>query len=133
MAAEDTPPIVKGKDDTSSEGVSHGARSNESAVAPRRTGVRELPVNAIQATRKPRRGRDPAAQDAPAPERASAPAAASSASSASTVQRADSDPWTVPQSVRDRFVQDGHRFYFSDGSPAFRDLGRRLTLSLIHI
>ena len=127
MAAEDTPPIGNGKDDTSSDRVSHGARSNESAVAPRRTGVRELPVNAIQATRKPRRGRDPAGQDAPALERASAPATASSASSASTVQRADSDPWTVPQSVRDRFVQDGHRFYFPDGAPAFRDLGRRLT------
>jgi hypothetical protein len=24
-------------------------------------------------------------------------------------------------------VQDGHRFYFPDGAPAFRDLGRRLT------
>jgi hypothetical protein len=33
----------------------------------------------------------------------------------------------VPHSVRDRFVQDGHRFYFPDGAPAFRDLGRRLT------
>ena len=41
--------------------------------------------------------------------------------------RGDSDPWTVPQSVRDRFVQDGHRFYFPDGAPAFKDLGRRLT------
>ena len=39
----------------------------------------------------------------------------------------DSDPWTVPQSVRDRFAQDGHRFYFPDGTPAFRDHGRRLT------
>jgi hypothetical protein len=29
--------------------------------------------------------------------------------------------------VRDRFVQDGHRFYFPDGHPAFRDRGRRLT------
>jgi hypothetical protein len=29
--------------------------------------------------------------------------------------------------VRDRFVQDGHRFYFPDGSQAFRDMGRRLT------
>jgi hypothetical protein len=29
--------------------------------------------------------------------------------------------------VRDRFVQDGHRFYFPDGAAAFRDLGRRLT------
>jgi Large polyvalent protein-associated domain 7 len=43
------------------------------------------------------------------------------------VKRADSDPWTVPQSVRDRFVQDGHRFYFPDGAPAFKDRGRRLT------
>jgi putative DNA primase/helicase len=33
----------------------------------------------------------------------------------------------VPQSVRDRFVQDGHRFYFPDGAPAFKDRGRRLT------
>jgi len=29
--------------------------------------------------------------------------------------------------ARDRFVQDGHRFYFPDGAPAFRDRGRRLT------
>ena len=41
--------------------------------------------------------------------------------------KAESDPWTVPQQVRDRFVQDGHRFYFRDGSPAFRDHGRRLS------
>jgi len=117
VAAEDTPPIGNGKDDTSPEGP----------VSPPRSGPRDPAVNSIQATRKPRRGRVPAGQDAPAPERASAPATASSASSASTVQRADSDPWTVPQSVRDRFVQDGHRFYFPDGAPAFRDLGRRLT------
>jgi putative DNA primase/helicase len=48
-------------------------------------------------------------------------------SALSVPQRADTDPWTVPQSVRDRFVQDGHRFYFPDGAPAFKDLGRRLT------
>jgi Large polyvalent protein-associated domain 7 len=59
--------------------------------------------------------------------RALAPSATSSSPPASTLRRADSDPWTVPQSVRDRFVQDGHRFYFPDGAPAFRDLGRRLT------
>lgn len=41
--------------------------------------------------------------------------------------KAQSDPWTVPQSVRDRFTQDGHRFYFPDGAPAFRDHGRRLS------
>jgi hypothetical protein len=41
--------------------------------------------------------------------------------------KAESDPWTVPQQVRDRFRQDGHRFYFPDGSPAFRDHGRKLS------
>jgi hypothetical protein len=41
--------------------------------------------------------------------------------------KAESDPWTVPQEVRDRFVQDGYRFYFPDGSPAFRDHGRKLS------
>ena len=126
MAAEDTPQTGNGKDDTSSDRASDAARSNESPVAPRRTGAREPAVNAIQATRKPRRGRDPAGQGAPAAERAFASSGASLAP-ASTFQRADSDPWTVPQSVRDRFVQDGHRFYFPEGSPAFRDLGRRLT------
>src|SRR5262249_27534048 len=52
---------------------------------------------------------------------------ASASPVASPPQRADTDPWTVPQSVRDRFVQDGHRFYFPDGAPAFTDRGRRLT------
>ena len=37
------------------------------------------------------------------------------------------DPWALPQSVRDRFVQDKRRFYFPDGAPAFRDHGKRLT------
>jgi hypothetical protein len=55
-----------------------------------------------------------------------APATGSPAA-ASTLKHADSDPWTVPQSVRDRFVQDGHRFFFPNGDPAFRDLGRKLT------
>ena len=125
MAAADTPQTSNGMGDTASRTASHRARSNE-RVSPPRTGPREPPVNAIQATRKPRRARDPAGQGAPAPEGAAASSGASS-TPASTLQRADSDPWTVPQSVRDRFVQDGHRFYFPDGSPAFRDLGRRLT------
>ena len=29
--------------------------------------------------------------------------------------------------MRDRFVQDGHKFYFPDGAPAFKDRGRRLS------
>lgn len=37
------------------------------------------------------------------------------------------DLWALPQSVRDRFVEDKRRFYFPDGAAAFRDHGRRLT------
>jgi hypothetical protein len=46
---------------------------------------------------------------------------------AANTGKPDSDPWTVPASVRDRFTQDGHRFYFPDGHPAFRDHGRKLS------
>jgi hypothetical protein len=35
--------------------------------------------------------------------------------------------WASSKSVRGRFVQDGHRFFFPNGDPAFRDLGRQLT------
>jgi putative DNA primase/helicase len=91
------------------------------------------PLNAIQATRRHRTvRRDPSTRDAseaismasppedPAAEPATPPKAGDAA-------RAPSDPWTVPESIRSRFVQDGHRFYFPDGAPAFQDLGRRLT------
>lgn len=124
MAAEDSPPA--GNDETSSDTSRRPTRSNGHATTRRRSGPREPAVNAIQASRKPTRERAPARQGAAAAEGASTSTGASW-TPASTLQRADSDPWTVPQSVRDRFVQDGHRFYFPDGSPAFRDLGRRLT------
>ena len=91
-----------------------------------RRAVREPPANAIQASRRARDARQAAVATEPAAEGAAAPSAPTAAGSKS-VHRADSDPWTVPQSVRDRFVQEGHRFYFPDGAPAFRDLGRRLT------
>jgi hypothetical protein len=81
--------------------------------------ARAPPENAILAGRERHRGRptaDPAAS-----------AAENLKPEGFKVGRADSDPWTVPESVRDRFVQDGHRFYFPDGAPAFRDRGRRLT------
>lgn len=56
------------------------------------------------------------------------PAPATSAeAAASGAKPADADPRTVPQAVRDRFVQDGRRFYFPDGAPAFKDFGKRLT------
>lgn len=94
------------------------------APARTRSAPRERAVNAIQASRRPKRDRS--APRAPLAEGEGAPAIGSPAA-ASTLKRADSDPWTVPQSVRDRFVQDGHRFFFPDGAPAFRDLGRKLT------
>jgi conjugative element/phage-associated large polyvalent protein len=87
---------------------------------------REPALNAIQASRRPKRNRTSESPRAAALDGDGAPATGSPAA-ASTLQHADSDPWTVPQSVRDRFVQDGHRFFFPDGAPAFRDLGRRLT------
>lgn len=57
----------------------------------------------------------------PAPRRDTTPAGPTGSG------KAESDPWTVPQAVRDRFTQDGHRFYFPDGAPAFRDHGRKLS------
>jgi Large polyvalent protein-associated domain 7 len=91
-------------------------------------------VNAIQASRRHRkeRGRDASAledsaasastnaDNHPAPRLAAGPPAGNA-------DRRESDPWTVPDSVRNRFVQDGNRFFFPDGAPAFKDLGRRLT------
>jgi len=88
-------------------------------------------VNAIQATRKLRKNHNtpaPAAATAAAPADHQAPGErAAAAASPAGLPHGDSDPWTVPESVRDRFVQDGRRFYFPDGAPAFKDHGRRLT------
>jgi hypothetical protein len=93
----------------------------------------ERAINAIQATRKARKNRTPIAdparsgENAPAPDTGTRTPMVDPVPPSARVTRADSDPWTVPQSVRDRFVQDGHRFYFPDGAAAFRDLGRKLT------
>jgi hypothetical protein len=139
MAAENSPP-ANGQDPSDPPaGVQHegkgdqppGTRSRSpraAARAPARasSAPREGAVNAIQASRKPKKNRTSESTPAAAPEGEGAPATGSPAA-ASTLKRADSDPWTVPQSVRDRFVQDGHRFYFPDGAPAFKDLGRKLT------
>jgi len=83
--------------------------------------------NSISASRRSRRR----------PQRAAAPAEDSAVPetvatsdpkpAGSSGKRADTDPWTVPPAVRDRFVQDGNRFYFPDGFEAFRDRGRKLT------
>lgn len=116
----------KGKGDQPPGSLPPGTRAAARARARADSAPREGAVNAIQASRKPRKNRTSQSPPAAAPEGEGAPATPSAAA-ASTLQHADSDPWTVPQSVRDRFVQDGHRFFFPDGAPAFRDLGRRLT------
>jgi Large polyvalent protein-associated domain 7 len=103
------------------------SRPTAARAAARASSARRDPaVNAIQASRKTRKSRTSQNPPAPAAE-GEAVSAAESPTAASALKRADSDPWTVPQSVRDRFVQDGHRFYFPEGAPAFRDLGRKLT------
>jgi len=91
--------------------------------------ARNSEVNAIRPSKRAERTRggqgtpstaEPGAQ-------AKAPAPEPPANTPSKPTNSPTDPWTVPQSVRDRFIRDGRRFYFPDGEPAFKDLGRRLT------
>src|SRR5256885_2296286 len=88
------------------------------------SGEREPVLNTIEARRRPKKARSTPQQagDATRVDESEGPPRETLAGERST---AESDPWTVPQSVRDRFVQDGHRFYFPDGKEAFKDRGRR--------
>jgi hypothetical protein len=123
--AEDTAQTGNGKDESPPETLTRKAQAAEPATPRARRAAREPAVNAIEASPNPKKTRTPAADASAVAGNGSAPNEGSSASS--PLKRADSDPWTVPEAVRDRFVQDGHRFYFPDGAPAFRDQGRRLT------
>jgi hypothetical protein len=116
-------PGREGLTERTAETPSHRKPKAAARAASRPRPPREPAVNTIEASRRPKRDRASAARAAEG-----APAPASPAASA-PLQPADGDPWTVPQSVRDRFVQEGHRFYFPDGAPAFRDRGRRLITS----
>jgi hypothetical protein len=108
----------------SDEGSSPGGAPEPPAW---QTGATRSPENGIEAGRRPSQGRRAARKTAsPTPDEESRRESGELRPGSS---RADTDPWTVPQSVRDRFVQDGHRFYFPDGHAAFRDLGRRLVTS----
>jgi hypothetical protein len=137
MTAEDenpgttSDPLSRADNDSTARRTSGNARG----AGTRAKGTNRAPaVNAIQATRRHRkeRGRDASALEGSAPSAstnsdnnpAPRPAAGPPAGHA---DRRESDPWTVPDSVRNRFVQDGNRFFFPDGAPAFKDLGRRLT------
>jgi hypothetical protein len=86
-------------------------------------------TNSIEAVRRARFRRSnvsQAAQEAEAGVREAAGSSSQSAGGASE-KPGESDPWTVPQSVRDRFVQDRRQFFFPDGVLAFKDHGRKLT------
>jgi Large polyvalent protein-associated domain 7 len=85
-------------------------------------------VNSVE----PRRARKRAPRERPGPlepenPKAVAPQAERSRPAIAAAGTTDTDEDSIPQSVRDRFVQDRERYYFPDGSLAFRDLGRRLT------
>ena len=92
-------------------------------------------VNSI----RPRRVRDrfgqeqravaaaPGKKEIDPPPPATASPAASAAKPTGPADSATAQPRALPQSVRDRFIQDRKKFYFPDGAPAFRDHGKRLT------
>lgn len=142
MASESTPKLPRTEGETPSPATGDGRTDSRVRSSARpRARHRGTPLNAIEPTKHQRtpppeqrtRGdAAPAADADPAASASSTPSniptsAATGVPTTTNIRRADSDPWTVPQSVRDRFVQDGQRFYFPDGAPAFRDFGRRLT------
>ena len=94
----------------------------------RREAARDASENSISATRRARhpQGRSEAAKEG-LPTQSPPSQAVSPEPTSSSAKRPQTDPWTVPEKVRDRFVQEGNRFYFADGQEAFRDRGRKLT------
>lgn len=98
-------------------------------ATPRRNTDREA-VNSIW----PSRARERAASlEAIAPElrpgstESGDPRAGTAGKPSVSASAAPNDSWALPASVRDRFVEVKHRYYFKDGAPAFQDHGRRLT------
>jgi hypothetical protein len=88
-------------------------------------------TNSIEAVRRARFRRSSVSQAAREAEPGVREVATSSSQSAdgASGKPGDSDPWTVPQAVRGRFVQDRRQFFFPDGAIAFKDHGRKLTTS----
>ena len=101
-------------------------------AAPRRAPDRDA-VNGIRPSRPRSRvnGRERSVDAAQQAEAKTQPANAErppvGAAPGSSGSGASTDPWALPPSVRERFVQERRRFYFPDGTEAFRDQGRRLT------
>ena len=113
------------------EGSRATAGRNASAASARPNSIRPTPI-----PRPPEPSATGAAPDAPegrpksdgqrgtqGPE---VPVAGATSAAAARLRKG-ADPSAVPQAVRDRFIQDGRRYYFPDGAPAFKDLGKRLT------
>lgn len=97
-----------------------GTESEEgNSIRARRVRVPAHGEPRVTAPSAAKRERDAKAASATPAESGTKPAAASG--------RAATDPWALPQSVRDRFIQDKRRFYFPDGGEAFSDHGKRLT------
>lgn len=90
--------------------------------AARATEPRAPAENAIRPTAKRRR-------EALAPERdaAAAPGAAASSPERRAAEEKTQRSETIPEAVRERFVQVGRKYYFRDGARAFTDRGSRLT------
>ena len=103
--------------------------------APPRSRPDQGTVNAIRQSRpRNRSSASDSAEVAPRTEANPRPADAKSQPSTAAARAAapsdsgtSAESWALPQSVRERFVQDRRRFYFPDGTEAFRDRGRRLT------
>ena len=102
------------------------AAQNKSERASGRAPSRSQEPQGTENSIRPRRARTRRRETVSAVQESAAPPPPSSAPSQPN-GATGTDPWTVPTSVRDRFTQEGHRFYFSDGKRAFQDHGRRLS------
>lgn len=118
------------------EAPAPGPEGTEDGAARARARSNQEELNSIRPRRVREPSRQPPSPAAPsAAKRTSEPkAVAESASPAASAAKplaapdsASANSWALPESVRDRFVQDKRRFYFPDGTAAFRDHGKRLT------
>ena len=120
------PKISVPEQDGTARDRASSARARPESEEPNSIRARRVRFRASQEPRagapsEAKRGSDPkSAPETPSP-------AASAAKPQGAPASAAPDSWALPQSVRDRFVQDKRRFYFPDGASAFRDHGKRLT------
>jgi len=121
--------MATNEEDTSAGKESRRDRKQRAAVEGPARPARDPAADADANTIRPRRWRSRASIASVAAEvTTSEPAKPAARESAGLpASSSDSDPWTVPESVRDRFQQKGHRFHFPDGALAFRDHGKKLS------